>query len=87
MTGFADDAALVVAGIDPGILVQRAQEVVNLAVDWGKSVGLKFNAKKTAVILFHNKNKVSTSNMAKLHVDGDHVEFVDETKYLGVVLD
>ena len=55
--GFADDACFIISGVDPVTLQLRAQEVIDTAVNWGRSVGLSFNAKKTAVILFTHKYK------------------------------
>ena len=87
MVGYADDACFIITGHDPRALRDRAQELINDAVGWGRKVGLRFNAAKTAVVLFTNKQKKSIPDIPKLLVEGAEAEFTDVTKYLGVYID
>ena len=57
MVGFGDDACFIISGVDPVTLQLQAQEVIDKAINWGRSIGLSFNAKKTAAILFTHKYK------------------------------
>ena len=57
--GFADDAALVICGKRPDILMHRMQLAVNKALRWGETTGLSFSPSKTTVVLFTRKNMIA----------------------------
>ena len=83
--GFADDATLIIKGKDPHVLVDLMEEAIRRAVEWGETAGLHFNASKTAIISFTRKNKIP--ELRKVRVNGVGVDFVGETRYLGVTVD
>ena len=85
MIGFADDACIIARGIDPETVRSIAQDAVDKAVMWGREVGLQFNAKKTAAMVFTNKRK--KPKIRNLKVAGQEIEYVDSTRYLGIELD
>ena len=83
--GFADDACILVRGVDPGTLIDQAQAAADQALCWGSEAGLKFNAQKTAVILFTHRRKIP--KLKKIKIDGTEAEFQKSIKYLGITLD
>jgi ribonuclease HI len=50
------------------------------------TTGMKFSAQKTQVIIF-SKKEVDTNTLTKLKMYGNDIEYVEETKYLGVIFD
>ena len=55
-TGFADDLALFIKGIDESTLSNRMQQVINKASTWPGKYGLSVSPSKSAAIMFTNKN-------------------------------
>ena len=82
-TGLADDTCLLMSGIDENILIEHMQKAIDKVCIWGRKEGLTFNASKTAIILF-TKKKILTSKLRKLTLNGDTIEYVKQTKYLGI---
>ena len=84
-TGFADDCALLMTGIDPEVLTDLGTKAIKKAFKWGAKRGLTFGASKTVIVLFHRKNKVTMPEPIK--VDGLEIPFSESAKYLGIELD
>jgi hypothetical protein len=85
---FADDSNLVATGSN----LQEIETNVNMELpkllEWLKSNRLSLNIKKTHVMVFGNKNnKITKENQPKIVIDGETLEIVTETKFLGVYLD
>jgi hypothetical protein len=85
--GFADDALLVITGHSPAVMVRRLQPSVDAMVEWGRQSGLEFNCNKTVVVLFTNKRTTPADYHEKIKVNNNPIEFSDEAKYLGIILD
>ena len=83
--GFADDAALVIRGIDPGTMADQMQKALNTASKWGEDNKLNFSNKKTVVVFFSRSTKVKLPR--KLKLKGEVIEYSDSAKYLGITLD
>ena len=63
------------------------QEIPKL-LDWLRSNRLSLNIKKKHVMVFGKKfNKNLQENLPKIMIDGEVLEIVKETKFLGVYLD
>ena len=58
---------------------------VNRALEWGDQNGLNFNPSKTEVLLFNRKKEPEFPT--KLQMSGKSVDFTDQVRYLGVILD
>jgi hypothetical protein len=57
-------------------------------LDWLRSNRLSLNIKKTHVMVFGNrKNRTIPENQPKILIDGETLEIVTETKFLGIYLD
>ena len=61
------------------------QEALNKATEWSTKEGLNFVPSKSYAVLFHRKKQVTLPE--KLKLNGIPIEYVKETKYLGVTLD
>jgi hypothetical protein len=85
VTGFADDAGLLITGPDPQSLADIGQKAVDKAVDWGHKNGLTFGAAKTVIVLFKGRGKCKMPKPMK--VDGITIEYSKTVKYLGITLD
>jgi ribonuclease HI len=83
--GLADDTTLVTIKGSLIKMIERIQDALDKVIEWGKEEGLTFNATKTAAILFTKKHSIKTSTLPQLYMDGVHVPYVFETKYLGVI--
>ena len=74
-----------ITGKKPQILMNRMQRAVNRALEWGDRNGLTFNPSKTEVLLFNRKKEPELPT--KLQMSGKSVDFTDQVRYLGVILD
>jgi hypothetical protein len=68
-------------------MVRRMQPYINKIVAWGKRSGLEFNSSKTMAVLFTRKMPKDSDYLEKIIINDKQIEFSDEAKYLGVVLD
>jgi hypothetical protein len=84
--GFADDAAILIAGIDPKTMVQKIQTPINKIVAWGAASGLAFNPSKTVAVFFTNKQD-KISSYTRVKVNNLPIKYSEEAKYLGIALD
>ena len=82
---FADDSCLHAGSIDICTLKDIMQEALNKATEWSTKEGLNFVPSKSYAVLFHRKKQVTLPE--KLKLNGIPIEYVKETKYLGVTLD
>ena len=80
--GFADDTLLLTTGCDLGTLRQLMQRALRTTLEWGHEERLIFNPSKTTAMIFHLLNKPQTIN--RLTMAGQPINFVDNTRYLGV---
>ena len=81
---FADDAALVIRGKDPSIMVDFMQAAINKAVTWGRSRGLTFSREKTVCVVFTRKRRPLSFPHLQM---GGPLLYSNQVKYLGVTLD
>jgi hypothetical protein len=63
------------------------QPYINKIVAWGKRSGLEFNSSKTMAVLFTRKMPKDSDYLKKIIINDEQIDFSDEAKYLGVVLD
>ena len=54
-------------------------------IEWGSLSGLKFNDKKTEVIMFHNKPRWKPERF--IRINGANIQYSNSAKYLGVTMD
>lgn len=90
--GFADDALILIAGPDPGTLVEKMNRKMKEVEKWASEAGLSFSAEKTCAIFFTPENRrVNAMEVAgkqkKIRVGGKEVHYTDNIKYLGITLD
>ena len=83
--GLADDGAIGMSGIDPGMMMQQMQKALDRALQWGAVTGLNFSAKKTQVMFFTRKRGKLPD--CTLKMGAQRLSLVTQTKYLGIHLD
>ena len=79
---YADDVMLLVTGRNRDSVEQKANEALNIILNWGHEVKLTFSAPKTFGISFSSQTK----NL-KIEMDGSPVTMTKEIKLLGVIID
>jgi hypothetical protein len=89
---YADDALLQVRGSDIDDLFHYARTLLMEIVDWGKEVGLSFNASKTEIMVVHRfKPPISLEKPFLFPLDREGnsqlIRLSTTMKYLGVILD
>ena len=83
---FADDSNMFISGKNPDELIDIMNEEMVKIVDWLKLNRLSLNLKKTHFILFRKKRSIV--NISKdLIVDNVKIDMVENTKFLGVIVD
>ena len=84
---FADDTNLVIKGKSLRDLKTTIEtELTNLA-DFFKSNKLKLNVSKTKLICFRKKGLVLKQTDFNIHLDGEEIQMVDDTSFLGINID
>ena len=80
---FADDTAITVYGEGiEDVLAKMHDELLKLE-KWLVSNSLFVNTQKTKLMLF---NKKDVQNLNKLHLFGEYLQYVNECKYLGLII-
>ena len=77
--GYADDAALLIKGIDPGTLVNLTNAKLDEVLRWGQGNGLSFSPQKTVAVMFTRK-RVETREFLKMN--GVKINLSKSVKYL-----
>ena len=87
--GFADDGAILLQGNDWNYLNSRMQCLMDKAATWGEKFGLSFSSEKTVCMVFKGMEYPSKGNCGnpRLTIANGQIRQVNETKYLGVILD
>ena len=85
--GLADDCVALIGGNNTEQMMSRMQKVVNNLEEWGKQIGLSFNALKTEVIMFSKATSIVKHLPNRLIIGNHRVPFGFKAKYLGVTLD
>ena len=80
---FADDALLMASARSIEELERTTNEALKIITDWGDSVKLKYNEKKTQAMLIHRRRNID----AEFFMLGKRLQLVNHFKYLGVVID
>ena len=81
---YADDTTIIVAGNNLKFLQKKLQYDLNNLTLWLGANNLALNVKKTKAMLF--RKELHSSNLY-LTVDNEPIEFVEEFKFLGVIID
>lgn len=84
-TAYADDLALVISGNSRVRIEESVAVAIDIICKWCISYKLQIDSDKTKAILV--KGNFYHGRMPKLIIQGKRIEFVNEYKYLGVVID
>jgi hypothetical protein len=84
INGFADDILLAVYADTIEEIETRANNAIELIMDWAKSVKINFNAEKTQMILCTRRIKF---NEPVIKINGYTIQRQSSFKYLGVFID
>lgn len=79
---FADDVLLIIDSKKPADLQIAANKALDAIIAWGCEVKLNFGPSKTQAIAFTPKART-----VKIRFDNTEIEFIDEIKILGVIID
>lgn len=83
--GYADDIVIIPIGKHLSTVTEVAQQALCVCERWCVSSGLSVNPAKTGVVLFSNVRNYSLPS--RLTLFGKCLDLVEDTKYLGVILD
>ena len=84
---FADDTVLYTSSTIVDLAKHNIQIDLNTLDSWCKQHKLSINIGKTKNVLFGSKKFTKNITYPKLAIGGKEINFVDEYKYLGIVLD
>jgi len=85
---YADDSNLIATGNSLQELEQTINNELPLLLDWLRANRLSLNIKKTQVMVFGNKrNRKHGHFKPKIKIDGQLLDTVQETNFLGIILD
>ena len=86
---FADDTNIFVSGKTYNEVVNRANKILDMVSKYTYANKLHINHDKTCFMHFLPNNERFDSNLQKLTliIDGNEIEEVSETKFLGVIID
>ena len=85
---YADDVTIWAQGRHIPPLIRKIQRALNAISRWALQHGFSFSAAKSNAILFRRSLKrVDLATLPDLHLGTDVLPWVDQVKYLGVILD
>ena len=84
---FADDTTIFKSSNNIEHLYKAMNEDLKILEDWFKANKLSLNASKTNYILFRNKKSEISNNNCKLIINGEEIDIVSKTKFLGIIID
>ena len=82
---YADDIVITATGRFPDTVRDLVQGSLNDLTIWSEKCGLSINPQKTESIVFIKKQKIP--HIKPLKINGVSIPFVEETRYLGLILD
>ena len=84
---FADDTTVFLSGVDQLQLINKMEIDLGILADWYIANRLCLNSNKTKSLMFRNKSIPLQCNLTSLKVHGSDISLVDETKFLGIIVD
>lgn len=85
MTLFADDSTILFTGTNKTILECDINDTLKKTVNWLSANHLKINLSKTKLMIF--KNRVTKINYIDINCNGQDIEQIQNTKFLGLNID
>ena len=83
---FTDDSNLITTGKSLTALENNIKSEIPLLVEWLQTNRLSLNTKKTHIMVF-GPNKKTETNTINIDIEGENIEIVHQTKFLGIILD
>jgi hypothetical protein len=83
---FADDFNLITAGKSLPELENTINSEIPLLVEWLRTNRLSLNTKKPHIMVF-GPTKKKEENKININIEGDQIEIVHQTTFLGIILD
>jgi hypothetical protein len=84
---YADDSNLITTGNNLLDLETTTNQEIPLLLDWLQANRHSLNIKKTHVMIFGKKNTKNRDYIPNIKINGETLDIVDETKFLGIILD
>ena len=82
--GYADDLKAIGTGIDENAIAANIQRDLKNLEEWAAENSLAFSPSKTKAMLFTRKKNITKP---EIFIHGVAIEYVQEFKYLGVIID
>ena len=82
---YADDANIIVTGINMHEVLQKMENVIHDLVNWVSCNGLILNLKKTNYMIF-TRQRIENSSI-EININGTKIERKTEMRFLGVIID
>lgn len=84
-TAFADDLAIIISANSRKDLESKSGKAIKILLEWCKDYKLNISVKKTKAML--TKGNFDKERMPNIKIGDTKVQFVQEYKYLGVIID
>lgn len=84
---FADDTLITGQSREPGLAVRQVQHNLELLEDWLKKWRLNINIEKCQAVLYSKRTSHFRTLPPTLRLNGQDINWRQEAKYLGVILD
>ena len=84
---YADDTVLIESCADIYTSHLNLQADLDNIAHWCKGNKLTINVKKTKGMLFGSSRRFKNNDIRNLILNGEHVEYVNHYKYLGIIMD
>ena len=84
---FADDTNLIASHEDFNSLIKNVNDELSTVKKWFQLNKLTLNVKKCNFMIFCNPNKYYPKEQSKICINNTEIELVQQTKFLGVIID
>ena len=84
---FADDTSLFHTHENVEYLIKETNQELTRISTWLATNKLVLNISKTNYMIFTSKGKSYNKNISNIHIDGNKIQQVNETKFLGIIIE
>lgn len=84
---FADDFMISFDGFSLHVIEKKLSDCLDKLYHWISKNQLKINIKKSVFMIIHDQRIKNIRNNCKLLINGHTLNYVSETKYLGIIID
>ena len=84
---FAGDSSLFHTRDNLESLIKETNQELTRIYTWLATNKLVLNISKTNYMIFTSKGKSYNKNISNIHIDGNKIQQVNKTKFLGIIID